>query len=169
MANETVQALKVQVIISGLVTGDDGKKQEVSINKVYNFSDGTGNNQCESWFYDASRPLNATNEDIDLNGSASYVDFKGTAMGLVQASVVYCENLDTDTGDTVTIKQPAAAGATGIFTAASDGVIIQPGGLFLWIAPGPDKATTTATTADLINVATADNSNYQIFIAGDQS
>jgi hypothetical protein len=169
MASETLQLCQITVKVQALVTGDDGKEQKVEIEKSYNFSDGTGTNAAQCFFYDASRSLNATNEDIDLNGSASFVDFKGSALDMVQASVLLIENLDTDTGDTVTVKQPAAAGATGIFTGASDGVIVQPGGLFLWIAPGPDKAATTATTADLINVATADNSNYRIFVLGDNT
>jgi hypothetical protein len=170
MASETVVGLNIKVTIKGTVISADGISQVVDINKEYNFSDGTGNNQCQAWFYDASRSVAQAGEDVDLNGSASYTDFKGAALDMVQMSVFFLENLDTDTGDSVTITRPGAAGVTGM-QAASDVTTVQPGGMYLWIAPGPDKATTTATTADLINLAAADasGSSVKLFIAGDNT
>jgi hypothetical protein len=170
MANETVVGLKIRVEINGTVVAVDGVKQVVDIVKEYNFSDGTGNNACQAWFYDASRTIAQAGEDVDVNGSSSYKDFQGVALDLVQMSVFFLENLDTDTGDSVTITRPAAAGITGM-QAASDVTTVQPGGMYLWIAPGPDKATTTATTADLINLAAADASGsaVKLLIVGDNT
>lgn len=166
MANETAN-LKVQIIITGSVVGADGLAQTISIDKTYLWTDGTGSNQLGTAFYDASRALATTNEDIDVTGSATYTSL-GAALDMNAVGLIYLENLDTDTGDKFTITQPAANGVPGIFKAASDGIDVGPGGVFLWISP-IDKATVTAGTGDLINVASADNSNYKILIAGDNA
>ena len=166
MANETVQNLVVTITIKGQVISVDGGKQDVNIFKEIAFTDGTSSNQLSQWYYDETRALAATNEDIDVSGSATYTDFKGTALAMAGVRIIYAENLDTDTGDTLTVKQPAANGVPGIMVAAGDGVTVQPGGVFLWIAPGVDLATVTAGTGDLINFATADTSNYKLFIGG---
>lgn len=164
MANETVQNLWVKVEIVGKVTGNDGSA--LTVNRVYEhyFTDGTSTDQIGQVFNGAARSLNATNEDLDVNGGLT--DFKGAALDMTGVRLVYVENLDTDTGDTLTVKQPASNGVPGIFLAAGDGVTVQPGGLFLWVAPGVDKATVTASTGDLINVAAADNSTYNLILAG---
>lgn len=166
---ETIQQLKIRIEVTGLVTGDHGAQQPINYVREYVFSDGTGTNQAESVIWRAARPLNATNEDIDLNGSSTWTDLNGANSAMVQMGMLLVENLDTDTGDTLTVTRPAANGVTGMFAAASDAITVQPGGLLLWIAPGPDKATVTAGTADLINVAAADNSTYNLLIVGDKT
>lgn len=169
MANETVTGLRVTVTIVGRVVGSDGAAQDVDITYDRSFTDGTGSNQAECWLYDKERAIAQAGEDVDLSGSASYVDFKGAALAMTGMSLLYLENLDTDTGDSVTITRPAANGVTGM-QAASDVTTVQPGGLYLWIAP-TDKATVTAGTADLINLAATDasGSNVKLLVVGDNT
>lgn len=52
------------------------------------------------------------------------------------------------------INRPAANGVP-LFVAASDGIDILPGGLFVWVAPGAG-VTVTPATGDLLNI---DNSS----------
>lgn len=165
MANETVQNLKVRVEITGKVTGSDGSQQLVNVVKEVYFTDGTSTDQVGQVWWDASRALNTTNEDLDVAGS-TITDWKTGALDMTKVRLVFIENLDTDTGDKLTVTQPASNGVPNIFAAASDGVIVHPGGFFLWCAPGADAANVTASTGDLINVAAADNSTYQALIAG---
>lgn len=169
MANETINGLRVVVTIRGSVVGSDGGRQEVDITYDRTFEDGTSTNQAQALFFDEVRPIAQAGEDLDLNGSTSYKDFKGNNLDMVQMSLFYLENLDTDTGDSVNITRPAANGVTGM-QAASDVTTVQPGGLFLWIAP-IDKATVTAGTADLINLAAADaaGSNVKLLVVGDNT
>ena len=169
MANETINGLRVTVTIKGSVSGTEGTRQDVDITYDRTFTDGTGTNQVGAMFYDATRAIAQAGEDMDLTGSSSYTDFKGIALDLNSVAVFYLENLDTDTGDSVTITRPAAAGMTGM-QAASDVTTVQPGGLYLWIAP-IDKAVVTGTTADLVNLAATDasGSNVKILIAGDNT
>jgi len=167
MASETIDGLYIRIEIKGVVRSStyDGAAQVVNVVKEYTFADGTGTDQVGQVFYDASRTLAATNEDLDVSGSTQKDAFGG-ALDMTGVKVIMVENLDTDTGDTVKVKQPASNGVPGIFLAAGDGLTVQPGGLFLWIAPGPDVATVTASTGDLINVETADTSSYRVLIAG---
>jgi hypothetical protein len=164
MANETVQYLDVEVRVSALVTGLDGAQMVKEFTRKIRFSDGTGAGQVEQVFADGARALNTTSEDLDFSGGTT--DFKGAALAMTKLGVLFVENLDTDTGDTITVSRPAANGVTGMFAAASDAIIVQPGGLLLWVAPGVDKGTVTAGTADLITVAAADNSTYNLLVAG---
>lgn len=169
MADETVTGLRVTVTITGRVVGSDGAAQDVDVSYDRSFVDGTGANQAECWFYDASRAISQAGENVDLSGSASYPDFKGAALAMTGMSVFFLENLDPDTGDSVAITRPASNGVSGM-QAASNVTTVQPGGLYLWIAP-TEKATVTAGTADLINLAAADaaGSNVKLLIVGDNT
>jgi hypothetical protein len=162
---ETIQSFRVEAKITAFVNGDDGRTQNVIFSYDETFTDGTGTNQVGSFFYDATRTLAATNEDIDVRGSTSFTDVNGAAMALTGVAVVAVHNLDTDTGDYAEVTQPASNGVPNIFKAASDGVRVGPNGLFLWVSP-VDQAAVTAGTGDLINVATADTSSYKVLIAG---
>lgn len=169
MANETVNGLTLKVTIVGRVVGSDGAAQDVDITYERSFTDGTGTNQLGAWFYDQTRAIAQAGEDVDLNGSASYPDFKGATLDLNSMALFYCENLDTDTGDGVTVTRPAANGVTGMM-AASDVTTVGPAGLLLWVSP-VDKATVTAGTADLINLAAVDaaGSAVKLLVAGDNT
>lgn len=166
MANETVNTLVLRVELKGTVTGLDGAKLEINRTYEHVFTDGTGSDQVTQVWVDQVRTLAATNEDADLNGSSSYKDFQGTALAMTGLRLIMVENLDTDTGDYLEVARPASNGVTGVFKAASDAVIVQPGGLFLWVAPGVDKGTVTAATGDLLNLLAADTSTFYVALAG---
>lgn len=165
---ETLTQCRVYVEITGLMVGDNGVQQPVRMVYEKVFSDGTGSNQGEQILYRENMNINATNTDLDLNGSSTWKDLNGDALAMVQMSVFCLINRDSDTGDTFSVTRPAAAGVTGMM-AASDVTTVQPNGILLWVAPGPDKATTTGTTADLINLAAADNSYCDLFVLGDKT
>lgn len=166
---ETVNGVKLRVELVVDVTGPyDGARQQKTFTYERNWTDGTGTNQCGQVFLDADRST-ATSEDFDLNGSTN-TDAFGQALAMAQLGLVYLRNKDTTTGRTLTLSRPASAGVTGLFAAASDAAIVQPDGLLLWVAPGPDKATSTATTADLLNLAAANAATtYDIVLIGDNS
>lgn len=160
-----VQGLTVQVIITGQLNGDDGASQKVMVDKKVSFTNGTGNNQLTGWLNDESRRINATNEDIDLNGGSNKDAF-GNALAFGNLKVIFAENLDQDTGDTLAISQPASNGVPNVFKASGDGIKVHPNGFLLWVAPGPDSPVVTGSTGDLINFAMADDSTLNLFLAG---
>jgi hypothetical protein len=68
----------------------------------------------------------------------------------------------------VRVNRPASNGVP-LFLAASDGIDVPPGGVFLWACPADGKVTVTASTGDLLNI---DNSGagtsvtYDVVIIG---
>lgn len=75
----------------------------------------------------------------NLGGSLTIVKLKAV---LVKAAAANANN--------VRINRPASNGVP-LFLAASDGIDVLPGGLFLWVAPGAG-VTVTAATGDIINI-----------------
>jgi len=162
---ETVNALTVSVSLKGTVAGTDGALLKVDIVKEITFSDGTGTNQIGSVWQDLSRPLNATSEDLNLDGLS---DFQGATNAITNVGVFYMENLDEDTGDKFTIGGASGNQFVGMITTATGTVDIGPGGFMLWVSP-VDKGAITATTGDLLKVLSADNSTYKILVGGDNA
>lgn len=166
---EVVNSMKVSVRIDVDVTGNsDGSRQIKSFTYDKVFTDGTGNDQIGSVYLDAARSLAATNEDFDLSG-ATYKDGFEQALAGTALKVVFIKNLDTVTAHKLTLTRPASAGVTGFLDAASDAMTIHPGGMLLWVAPGPDAGVITATTADLLNLAAASTSTFDILFGMDNT
>jgi hypothetical protein len=92
----------------------------------------------------------------NLGGTLTIVKLKAV---LVRAAAANANN--------VRINRPASNGVP-LFIAASDGIDVLPGGLFLWVAPGAG-VTVTAATGDLLNI---DNSGsgtsvtYDVVLVG---
>ena len=92
----------------------------------------------------------------NLGGTLTIVKLKGV---LIRAAAANANN--------VRLNRPASNGVP-LFLAASDGIDILPGGLFLWVAPGAG-VTVTPATGDLINI---DNSgsgtsvSYDVVLIG---
>jgi hypothetical protein len=166
---ETVRSLRVQVIITGTVVGDDGAFLTVSEQYDKTFGDGTGTDQVGTVWQDKSRNLNATSEDLDLD---ALTDFQGATMSsLANIGMLYFRNLDEDAADSFTLGGAAAQaweGGTTPFFGAGDKISVGAGGVLLWISP-VDKGTIGAGTADTLKVEAADNSDYRLIFAGDNA
>lgn len=163
---ETVQFLDIEIRVRGAVRGDDGAVKPVDKSIAYHFTDGTGSNQVGSAWEDQTRALNATSEDLDLAGGLT--DFQGVALALNNVKVLLLHNQDTDSGDTFKLKQGSTAPVTTILGGTDPTLTIGPGGLALLINP-IDGYAVAATSADKIAVESADNSNYYLLLAGDNS
>lgn len=163
---ETVQILRVQVTIKMLITGDDGKQQAVDWTYDKPFTDGTGTDQVGTAFYDASRSLATTSEDLDLAGTLT--DFQGATIAMNNVKVYVMENLDTDTGDYLLLKQGSSNPVTTILAGTSPTLRCGPGGLILLVNP-IDGYAVSAGSADTLAVESVDSSSYKILIAGDNA
>lgn len=125
---------------------------------------GTGNNQADLVFNDTRTVIASGTDALDLagvltgplGGTLTFVKLKAV---MVRAAVANANN--------VRLNRPATNGVP-LFLAASDGIDIPPGGVFLWAAPVAG-VTVTAGTGDLINI---DNSGagtsvtYDVVIIG---
>jgi hypothetical protein len=118
------------------------KRQKVELDN------GTGTAQADLNFHDQRTLIASATEDLDLAGSLA---------GPFGASQVFVELrailISAAAGNTnsVRVTRPASNGVP-LFLAASDGLDIPPGGVFLWACPADGKVTITPGTGDLITV-----------------
>jgi hypothetical protein len=127
-------------------------------------ANGTGANQADRLWTDTRTVAGSGTDALDLAGSL--VDAFGTTVTFVKLKGVLISAAAGNTNN-VRVNRPAANGVP-LFLAASDGIDVLPGGVFVWVAPGVG-VTVTAATADLLNV---DNSSsgtsvtYDIVLVG---
>lgn len=128
------------------------------------FTDGAAAGQCDVLFSD-TRTVNASaNEDLDLSGSLTH-DGQAAVFARIKAIIITALAANTNN---VRVTRPASNGVP-LFLAASDGIDVQPGGVFLWMAPSAAGIAVTAATGDLINVANSSSGTavtYSIVILG---
>ena len=129
------------------------------------WSSGTSADQADLIFHDQRTLAASANEDLDLAGSLSSA--LGSTLTFVDLKAVL---ISAATGNTnnVRVTRPASNGVP-LFLAASDGIDVYPGGVFLWVAPGTSVVTVTAGTGDLINVANSSSGTsvtYDVVIIG---
>lgn len=160
---ETVNGITVKVSIQGTVVGSDGISQRVDISYEKTFTDGTGTNQCQNFWFDESRALNATNETLDLDG---LTDFQGATMTPNAAvKVMFFQNASTTAAELLTLGGGDFASWVGD---ATDKVKVGPAGILLLVNP-IDGYTITASTGDGLLVAHSGNSSYKAFLAVDNT
>ena len=125
---------------------------------------GTGTSQADYMFTDTRTIAASSNEDLDL--AAALSDAFGTTLTFVKVKAILIKAADGNTNN-VRVTRPASNGVP-LFLAASDGLDVTPGGVFLFIAPGAG-VTVTAATGDLINVANSSSGSsvtYDVIIIG---
>jgi len=129
---------------------------------------GTGSAQADLLFHDQRTLAASGTEDLDLAGvlaspfgaTLTFVELRGI---VIKASATNTNN--------VNFTRPAANGVP-LFLAASDGIPIPPGGVFLWSCPADGKVPVTAATGDLItltNAAAGTSVTYDVVIVGTSS
>jgi hypothetical protein len=129
-------------------------------------STGTGANQANMMWHDKRTIAASTDEDLDLagtlvNGLGDVQTFARVKALLVSAAAANTNN--------VNVTSDGTAGVPGLFLALGDGVVVRPGGLFLWVAPDATGAVVTATTGDLLTVANSGAGStvtYDVVIIG---
>lgn len=128
-------------------------------------ANGTGASSADLCFHD-QRTINASsNEDLDLAGSLAGPF--GAAQVFVELRAIMIKAASGNTNN-VRVTRPASNGVP-LFLAASDGIDVPPGGVFLWSCPADGKVTVTASTGDLINIANSSSGTsvtYDVVIVG---
>jgi hypothetical protein len=111
---------------------------------------GTGNNQADLVFNDTRTVAASGTDALDLAGALTgplggLLTFVKLKALMVRAAAGNANN--------VRLNRPASNGVP-LFLAASNGIDIPPGGVFLWVAPLAG-VTVTPATGDLINIDNA--------------
>lgn len=126
---------------------------------------GTGLAQADMRWSD-QRTLSASGtEDLDL--AASLTGALGTTLTFARIKALLVKAAATNTNNVV-ISRPAANGVP-LFAAASDAISVQPGGLFLWVAPSAVGVVVTPATGDLITVTNSAGTTgvtYDVIVIG---
>lgn len=136
----------------------------LSLLQSLSLTDGTGANQADRIFSDTRTLSASANEDLDLAGALT------NAYGTVTFARIKAILVIADAGNTnnVNVTRPASNGVP-LFLAASDGLAVRPGGMFLWACSDATGVAVTASTADLINFANSAGSTpvtYTVVIIG---
>lgn len=129
------------------------------------FTDGVGANQVDLIFHDQRTLAASASEDIDLNGVLTDIYGQSVNFARIKAVLVLpaVANLNN-----INISRPASNGVP-LFLAASDGIVVHPGGIFLWAVPSAAGVAVTAGTGDLLTITNAAGTNsvvYDIVILG---
>ncbi|MEV0616199.1 hypothetical protein AB0I81_22990 [Nonomuraea sp. NPDC050404] len=109
---------------------------------------GTGAGQADMIWSDSFSITASSTQAIDLAGSLAgplggTLTFAKIKMVVVAASTTNTNN--------VNVVRDGSAGVP-LFLAASDGIPVKPGGLFVWFDPSAAGVAVTATTGDLLNL-----------------
>ena len=130
------------------------------------YTDGTGLNKIQQLFSDQRLLADGANENLDL--AAVLVDMYGNSLTFANIKGVLIASAAANTTN-LTLTEPAANGLINMFVAASDGIIIQPGGVFLHATPSIAGLPVTAGTGDLLNIANAAGAaaTYDVAIWGE--
>jgi hypothetical protein len=128
-------------------------------------TNGTGAGNADRMFHDQRTLAASATEDLDLAGVL--VNAFGSTLTFVEvrAIMIYAATANTNN---VRLTRPASNGVP-LFLAASDGLDIPPGGVFLWACPADGKVTVTAGTGDLLTVTNSAGSTsvtYDVVIIG---
>jgi len=128
-------------------------------------SSGTGANQADMLWHDTRTLSASATEDLDLAGVLT--NAFGTTQTFARIKVVMVTAASGNTNN-VNVTRPASNGVP-LFLAASDGIPVRPGGLFLWVAPDATAVAVTAGTGDLLtftNSAGSTSVTYSVAIIG---
>jgi hypothetical protein len=138
---------------------------QVSVKKKVELTNGTGANSADLIFHDTRTLAASANEDLDLSGSLAgpfgasqvFVELRGIVIAAAAGNT-----------NNVRVTRPASNGVP-LFLAASDGIDVPPGGVFMWACPADGKVSITAGTGDLINIANSSSGStvtYDVIIIG---
>lgn len=134
-------------------------------NVQFTISDGAGANQSNRVWHDQRTLSASATENLDLAGSLT--DPFGATITFARIKFVLVQAASANTND-VQVSRGATNGVP-LFLAASDAIIVRPGGLFFWAAPDATGVVVTAGTGDILTVtnsAGGSSVTYDIVVIG---
>lgn len=136
----------------------------LALNTRISMASGTATGLADLCWSDTRTVVASGTDALDLAGVLT--GNLGGTLTLVKLKAVLVRAAAANT-NAVRVNRPATNGVP-LFLAASDGIDVLPGGLFLWVAPGAG-VTVTPATGDLLNI---DNSGagtsvtYDVVLVG---
>lgn len=138
------------------------------VDKVLQFTNGTGIGQYDVLFVDKRTLAASTTEDLDLTGTALKSAFNANIANAEIVGVIVIAEA-TNTNDVV-VGGAASNGWFGLFADATDKSLVKPGGLFANISyDASGLGAVTAGTGDLLRIGNSSSGSsvtYTIVILG---
>lgn len=144
-----------------LVTGT----APLAYRKRIDLTSGTGLGAADLIFSDTRTLAASATEDLDVAGVLADIYGATLSMARIKGLMVVAAAANTNN---VNITRPASNGVP-LFLAASDGIPVKPGGVFLWTAPDATGIAVTAATGDLITLTNSGGTTgvtYDVVIIG---
>lgn len=126
---------------------------------------GTSSGNADLIFMDTRTLAASATENLDLAGSLT--DPLGATLTFVTIKAIYVKAASANTNNVV-VGGAGSNTLLGIFSDATDKIVVKPGGVFMWVAPATG-ATVTASTGDILLVANSSSGSsvtYDIVIIG---
>lgn len=138
-------------------------KDSKALSRGPSFTNGTGANQADAIWHDKRTLGDGANETLDL---ASQTDGLGTAITISKLKALYIKNKSSDAN--LKIGAAAATPVALFADAASDILLLPPGGEFLFTAPNATGLDiSTNSNLKLEHDGTGESSlDYEIIAAG---
>jgi hypothetical protein len=144
-----------------LDTAQDG----LIVSKQLNLSNGTSSGQASQQWHDQRSLAGSASENLDLAGSL--VNAFGVTVTFTKIKLIYVKASDSNNSANLVQVQRATSNGVPLFLAATDGLQLNPGGVFLFY--DPVGVTVTAGTGDILTVTNSAGTNtvtYDIVIVG---
>lgn len=128
-------------------------------------SNGTGAGQASQVWSDTRTLAGSASENLDLAGSLT--NAFGVTVTFTKVKLILVRARSTNNASNAVQVQRGSSNGVPIFLAASDGLQLGPGGLFLFF--DPTGVTVTAGTGDILTVTNSAGTNavdYDIVIIG---
>lgn len=139
-------------------------KNSAVLNEMLQLLDGTGTGQASKTFTDRRTIAGSATDTLDL--TAVLLDAFGAAITFTAIKAIIIKAA-ADNGDDIEIGGNAAAFAS-FMGAATETIIVKPGGLLVLTTGEGAGYAVTATTADMLDItnADADPVDYDIILIG---
>jgi hypothetical protein len=158
--------VKVSVNATQTKTADfESASSAIALALSVAYSDGTGAGQADRIFKDTRTLTASATEDLDFSGALT--DIYGATVVFADIRVLLI-TADAANTNNVRVIRPASNGLV-IFAAASDEIVVRPGGAFLYMAQDTTAIPVTAGTGDLLTITNSAGSTsvtYNIVAIG---
>lgn len=153
-----ISAVHTNVLDNGTATFPLNLLQSLSL------TDGTGASQADRIFSDTRTLSASATEDLDLSGTLTNA-YGTVTFARIKAVLVIASG---DNINNVNVTRPASNGVP-LFLAASDGLAVRPGGIFMLACSDATGVAVTAGTGDLLTLTNSSGTTpvtYTIVIIG---
>ena len=158
----------IALVVNALLTkaNDLGVARDpLKVEHQIELEDGTGAGEADLIWHDRRTLAASATEDLDVAGVLASTFGVTLAAARIKAIIIVAAAANTNN---VNVTRPASNGVP-LFLAASDGIAVRPGGIFLLGARDATAVPVTASTGDLITLTNSSSGTpvtFDVIIIG---